>query len=461
MHEVKMPKMGQSVEEAAITQWHKQEGDEIKEGELLFSIQTDKAEVECESTATGVLRKILLAPDIEVPVLTPVALVGTADEPLPDLSAYGTGGGPAPAAEKAAVPAEDEAAPVEDAAPVAAEPEAQPEVSVADFPAQPAEQAISPRASKRAEELGVDPAFVTGTGPGGRVIETDIVARAEQLKDVKISPAARKLAEQKGVNIATLQGTGSHGKITKDDVLKAAPSPPAAPAVPAAASAPLAAGQVRRVPLTPMRRIIADRMAESFYSAPHYYVTVEVEMTAGADFRATLQTFKPSYSDLLSYAVAKALREYPAVNARWAEDAIEEVGDVNLGLAVALPTGLIVPVIRQVQNKSLEGIHHESRALIDKARNGKLLPDDYLGNTFTISNLGVFGVDHFTAIINQPDSAILAVGTIKEKPVAIDGGIYVRPMMNLTLSSDHRVVDGAIAAQFMGRLKEILENGEF
>jgi pyruvate dehydrogenase E2 component (dihydrolipoamide acetyltransferase) len=202
-------------------------------------------------------------------------------------------------------------------------------------------------------------------------------------------------------------------------------------------------------------------MAQSFYSAPHYYITVEVDMAEGAAFRTTLKTFKPSYSDLLAYAVAKALREYPAVNARWAEDAVEEVGDVNLGLAVALPTGLIVPVIRQVQNKSLEGIHHESRALIDKARNGKLLPDDYVGNTFTISNLGVFGVDHFTAIINQPDSAILAVGTIKEKPVVIDGGIHVRPMMNLTLSSDHRVIDGAVAAQFMGRLREILENGEF
>ncbi|MDQ1255543.1 MAG: hypothetical protein QG656_135, partial [Candidatus Hydrogenedentes bacterium] len=217
----------------------------------------------------------------------------------------------------------------------------------------------------------------------------------------------------------------------------------------------------RRVPLTPMRRIIAKRMTESKFMAPHYYITVEIDMSLVIkNFRSGGLGFKPSYNDLVLGATVKALREYPAVNATWAGDAIIEMPDVNLGVAVALPTGLIVPVIRQAQNLSLEGLHKAARALTEKARAGKLLPDDYIGNTFTVSNLGVYGVDHFTAIINQPDSAILAVGQIKDRPVVVDGGIFVRPIMKMTLSSDHRVVDGALGAQFMGRLREILETAD-
>ena len=184
-------------------------------------------------------------------------------------------------------------------------------------------------------------------------------------------------------------------------------------------------------------------------------------MAAAKRFRGQLTSFKASYNDLVLFAVARALREFPQVNARWETDSIVEGGDVNLGMAVALNTGLMVPVIRQAQLLSLEGLCAATRVLAEKAQTGKLLPDDYQGNSFTVSNLGAFGVDHFTAIINQPDSAILAVGQMKDRVVVIDRGIHIRPIMKLTLSSDHRVVDGAAAAKFMGRIKEILEEAAF
>lgn len=444
MIEVRMPKMGQSVEEAPIVQWFKKEGDAVTEGEPLFSIQTDKAEVECEAPASGVLRKILLQPDIEVPVLTVIALIGAADEPLPDLAAYGAEASaapaPAPAAEAAAAPAA-----VSSAAPAA-------------VAAGAGNAPVSPRARKAADRLGVDAASLAGSGVGGRVMEADVVAASEGQGSVRATPVARKVAEQMGVDLRVVAGSGERGKVMKDDVLqaKAAPAPAAAKA---AKAAPAVVDGVKRVPLTPMRRIIAQRMAESKYSAPHYYVTVEVDMNAVKDIRAKLP-FKASFNDMMLFAVVRGLREFPNVNARWAGDAIEEVGDINLGVAVALPNGLVVPVVKRAQDLSLEGLARAAKALVEKAKTNKLLPDDYVGNTFTVSNMGVFGVDNFTAIINQPDSAILAVGAITERPVVVNGGIHIRPMMKMTLSSDHRVIDGAVAAQFMGRLKQILEAGD-
>ena len=448
MEELKLPILGQSVEEAQIVDWLKQEGDPVKEGEPVCTVQTDKAEIEVESTASGVLRKILVQPGVDVPVLSPIALIGTADEALPDLSAYGTkGAGAAPAA---SVEASAPSAPVAPTSPAAV-----PEAAAAEADTG-GRVAVSPRARKRAAGLHIDPERLSGTGVGGRVVDADVQAYAEQLQDTPMTPTARRIAGAQGVDPATLQGTGLGGKITKQDVSTARPA--ASAAAPAAVPA---SGEIQRVPLTPMRRIIAKRMAESKFSAPHYYVTVEVDMAAAKQFRAGLRAYKASFNDLVLFAVTQTLREFPAVNARWGEDAIELVGDVNLGVAVALPTGLIVPVLRQAQHLSLEGLCAATKALVDKAQNGKLLPDDYAGNTFTVSNLGPFGVDQFTAIINQPDSAILAVGQMKDRVVVLDGGMHIRPVMKLTLSSDHRVVDGAIAAQFMGNLKARLEAAAF
>ncbi len=433
MHEILLPKMGNSVEDAEIVKWFKSEGDTVQEGDPLFSIQTDKAEVECECTASGVLRKILVPAGVEVPVLTVVALVGAADEALPE----GVGGAaPAPAAASA---------PAAQATPAAAAPAAAPVAAGGGAKA-------SPRARKLAEEKGVDLGAVAGSGPGGRVLSGDVAEAAAAQGSVKATPVARRVAENAGVDLRGVSGTGIGGKVTKDDVLQAKAAPAAAPAPEPGA---------KRAPLTPMRRIIAQRMCESKFAAPHYYVTVEVDMLAAKQFRAANKAFKASFNDLVLFAAAKALREFPQVNARWCGDSIEQVPDVNLGVAVALPTGLIVPVIRQAQLLSLEGLCAAAKSLAAKAQTGKLLPDDYTGNTFTVSNLGAYGVDQFTAIINQPDSAILAVGQIKDRVVVIDGGIHIRPIMKLTLSSDHRVIDGSVAAQFMGRLKALLEEGAF
>ncbi len=417
MHEVRMPQMGQSVEESSIVMWFKKEGDRVNAGEPLFSIQTDKAEVECEAPASGVLRKILLEPDVTVPVLTIVALIGEPDEAIAEAAA----GSPEPAGPK---PKTSNLKP----------------------------QAISPRAKARAAERGVDLASVTGTGALGRIMEADVLGAATG--GVKASPTARRVAANAGVNLASVEGTGIGGKVMKADV-GAASKPQSAPA-PSTATA---GGQ--RIPLSKMRRIIAKRMCESKFAAPHYYVTVEIDMAAAKAFRSSIKAFKVSYNDLVLFATVKTLREFPNVNAKWLGDAIEEVADINLGVAVALPAGLIVPVLQQAQNLSLEGLAVACKTLVDKARNGKLLPDDFSGNTFTVSNLGPFGVDHFTAIINQPDSAIIAVGAMKDRVVAIDGGIHIRPIMKITMSSDHRVVDGSVAAQFMKRLKEIMEAADY
>ncbi len=435
MHEIKMPQMGQSVEEASIVKWFKQEGDRVEAGEPLFSIQTDKAEVECEAPASGVLRKILLEPDLVVPVLTVIGLIGEPGEALPE------GAGTTSPAPPSTPEPESGPAPAAAVAPVVA---AAPEAQGGTF--------ASPRAKSVAGELGVDLAKVKGSGPGGRVLEADVRAQASQLESVRITPTARRVASMAGVDVTTVAGTGIGGKIMKADVT-------AASAKPAAAPQPLGANQ--RIPLTPMRKIIAKRMSESKFNAPHYYVTVEIDMAAAKAFRAKCQGFTPSFNDLVLGATVKALRDFPGVNARWVGDAIEQVADINLGVAVALPAGLIVPVLKQAQTLSLEGIAGACKTLVDKARNGKLLPDDFTGNTFTVSNLGPFGVDHFTAIINQPDSAIMAVGQMKDRPVVVDGGIFIRPIMKATISSDHRVIDGAVAAQFMGRVKQILEAAEF
>lgn len=445
MHEIIMPKMGNTVEEAEIVKWFKAEGDPVEEGEPLFSIQTDKAEVECESTASGILRKILLPEGVEAPVLTVVALVGAADEPLPDLSLYG-------------IPGETDAsktqAPSSTPVPAVSAPAAG--AAAAPVPATPTGNApVSPRARKAAAKRGIDPTVLAGSGIGGRVMAADVLTAASSDDRARLTPTARRMAENAGISPAGITGTGIGGKITKADVARVLEAPTTT------ATDETVVGEVRVVPLTPMRRIIAERMCASKFSAPHYYVTIEVDMSAARAFRARNTAFKASFNDLVLYATARALREYPNVNARWQGESIEEGGDINLGMAVALPTGLIVPVIHQAHLLSLEGLCAVTRELAEKAQTGKLLPDDYQGNTFTVSNLGAFGVDQFTAIINQPDSAILAVGQIKERVVAIDGGIHIRPIMKLTLSSDHRVVDGSVAAQFMGRLKAVLEEAAF
>jgi len=445
MHEVILPALGQSVEEASIVAWLKNEGDPVKEGEPICTIQTDKAEIECESTASGVLRKILVAPDVFVPVLTPIALVGEKDEAIPE--GVGAAAPSAPVEAPPASPATDAPQPKVAAQP---SPAASPAPARIDAP-------VSPRARAAAKEVHVDPAVIAGSGVGGRVMESDVRAYAQSAP--KATSTAKRLAEQQGIDLRALEGSGAGGRITKEDVQNQAGQVKAAPSAAGVPLAPSGAGTV--TPLSPMRKIIAERMSASKFTAPHYYVSIEVDMQDAVAFRNAQTAFKPSFNDLVLRAVVRAIQKVPAVNARWLGDAIEILEDINLGVAVALPTGLVVPVIRQAQHKSLQDISRESRALADKAKNNKLLPDDYQGNSFTVSNMGVYGIDHFTAIINQPDSAILAIGAIKDQVVAINGGICIRPRMMMTISSDHRVIDGAVAAQFMAALKEALEAADF
>ena len=447
MHEIKLPQLGQTVEEATITQWLKKEGDTVAVGDVLFTVQTDKAEIECESTAAGVLRKIVVGEGVEVPVLTVVALVGGADEALPE----GAGGVPAATAIPKDQGTEKTKGTEEKKNPESAA--AAPLSSFKSLPSLSSGAAASPRAKKLAAAKGVAVSSLAGSGPNGRIIEADVLAAKAAPKvhtaDPKLleelrglvkpnTPTARRLARETGIDLDSLLSS-----ISSTESNKSTEAPTKSPG---------------RYPLTPMRRVIATRMAESKYSAPHFYVTVEVDMKAATEARKKAEGFKPSFNDLIVQAVARTLRAYPQVNARWLGDAYEIVADVNIGVAVALEDGLIVPVLRNADTLSLQQISEGCKALAEKARKNKLMPDDYTGSTFTISNLGAFGVDHFTAIINQPDSAILAVGRIADQVVAVDGGIQVRPRMKMTLSSDHRVIDGAVAAQFMAKLKNELES---
>ncbi len=439
MFEVKMPKLGQTVEEATIVQWLKKEGDEVKEGEPLFTVQTDKAEIEFESPASGTLIKILVEAGIEIPVLTVVALIGEKNEAIPPEYLQG------PVISKVEE-TEEKLEQIETT--IVAE-----TTTYATKPSEfiQGEIVASPRAKKLAEEHNISLMGIQGSGVGGRIMASDVENAIKN--KVKSTPVARKLAELEGINLQSVSGTGPHGKITKEDVEKAKLSPPQEPVS-------LLPNTIQKIPLTPMRKIIAERMSHSIHIAPHYYITVEVDMTNAKVLRSKLP-FKVSFNDIVLYAVVRTLREFPQVNVQWGGDCIIQMPDINLGVAVALPQGLIVPVIKKAQELSLEGLSKTAKELITKAQNNKLLPDDYTGNTFTVSNLGPYGVDHFTAIINQPDSAILAVGQIKDRPVVIDGGIFIRPIMKVTMSCDHRVIDGALGGQFMGRFREILENADF
>ena len=462
MQEIRIPKLGETVEEVSIVEWLKAEGDQVSAGEVLCTLQTDKAVIEYEAEVSGVLRKILVDADIDVPVLAVVALVGEADEALPDLSQYGT------QAPKPVAPAEDNAA--------AASTPHKARCITEVFAGLAGKRFASPRARRIAGERNVAIDAVSGSGPGGRIIASDVLAhqgaapaqsfsgQASGIVGVEFAirqtPSSRRAAELAGIDAKSLDGEILLRELVRQELAK---MPAASSAPPQKAGAAKASTKQRGggTPHSPMRRIIAERMVASKFSAPHFYLTVEIDMSKAMAYRTSQPRFKPSFNDLIMRAACVALQAYPTVNSRWHEDSIESVDDINVGFAVAVDDGLIVPVVKGAQQLSLEGLHEACGELITAARENKLTPDDYSGNTFTVSNLGGFGVDEFTAIINQPDSAILAIGQIKDRPVVVDGEIVIRPIMKLTLSSDHRVVDGAVAAQFMGHLKSTLETAAF
>jgi len=455
-YEVILPKLGETLEEGTILEWYKKEGDAVKRGEPLFQVESYKAAQDVEASRSGTLLKILHGAGSNLPVLTVLALIG---EPGEDISSYVPGGAPAaaqPAEAKAAAPAE----------PMAAAAEA--------TPAAPGRLFASPRARKRAAEEGVELQWVTGTGPEGRIEERDVLSWLAS--QPKATPLARKLAAEAGLDLRTIAGV--EGRIEAADVERAlaAPSQMAAKPQPAVTVQPPAAAQpaaapvapAAAVPLTGLRGIIARRMAGSHLTTAPVTLTMEADATTLVAVREELKAalaqelgFNIGYNDLLVKVAAKALREFPYMNARLVEEGgkaeIRQLPEVHVGVAVDAERGLLVPVIRNADARTLREVAVELRALVQRAREGKSLADDLLGGTFTITNLGMYEVDAFTPIINQPEAAILGVGRIAQRPAVVDGQLAIRSMMWLSLTFDHRLVDGAPAARFMQRIKQLVE----
>jgi pyruvate dehydrogenase E2 component (dihydrolipoamide acetyltransferase) len=466
-----LPKLGQTMEEGAIVEWLKKEGDPVARGDVLYQLESDKAVLEVEAKVKGTLLKILLDKGVKVPVLTPVGIVGAPGEDIaamlnvvPD-AGEGSGGAGletgAPKAQESATPAAAGSAGLATGAPDSAEAAGVP-TSGRVF--------SSPRARKLAEELGVDLAAIKGSGPEGRIVEKDVQAFAE--RQPAATPLAVRVAQELGVALEGLAPAGA--RVTAEQVKAAAGAPvagtlatePAKPAVVAAPAsglaAPAAPGKV--VPMSGIRGVIAERMAASSQTAAAVTLQSEVDATELVALRTLLKDelakelgFNLGYNDLLAYIVARCLVELPYVNVKLTKEGIVHQTTVNVGMAVDSEAGLLVPVIRDADKKTLKELAIAFRQMVERARVGKALPDDLRGGTFTITNLGMFGVDAFTPIINLPECAILGVGRIKPVPAVVDGQVAVRQHMWLSLTFDHRLVDGAPAARFLQRIAEYIE----
>ena len=448
---VVLAKLSPTMEEGTIVKWTKKEGDPVKQGDVLAEIETDKANMEMEAQGSGILRKILVPAGGKAPVGSLIGVIAEANEDISKMIASaGAAAAPAappPAAAPAAPPpAAASAAPAPP--PQGAPPAAQPAAQAAAAPPAPQPAAAAPPAAAPPPAPGPRPVPAPAAAEGGRV---------------KASPLARSMAAQRNIPLDAVAGSGPNGRIIKRDIESWAGAPPAQRA-PAAAPAPagptITPGQ--EIPVSGMRRTIAKRLAESMFTAPHFYVTVEIDMDAAVALREQLQRgedVKVTYNDLVVKACAKALTRFPMVNASWAGDKIVTHGEVHVGVAVTIPDGLITPVVRNADRKSVLEISREVKDLATRARERKLKPEEFTGSTFTISNLGMYGVSEFTAIINPPESAILAVGAVQRVAVVgEDDGIHPGHRMKVTLSSDHRTVDGATAAQYLAEVRRLLEN---
>ena len=432
-----MPKLGLTMTEGTVSKWLKHEGDTVKEGEGLFEVETDKLTNTIEASVSGVLLKIVAAEGAEVPCLKPVAVIG---EPGEDYAALL--GGAAPAEPKAG--AEAPAAP---AAPAPAR--------------APGERVLaSPAAKKLAKSLVIDISLVSGTGPKGRITEEDVknykpagAAPSPMPEDsgpkVKASPLAAKVAADIGVELKDIP---AHGRVLAADILAAVQGAGTGPAP--------AAPREEAVPMNGMRKAIANNMLNSHMTSPTVTFNLGIDMTELKRLREQLKSddVKVSYTDLLVKIVAKALTEFPLLNCSADGNKIIYKHYVNMGVAVALDNGLVVPNVRDADKKTLSEISAEVKELAAKAREGRLPMDALSGGTFTITNLGMYGIESFSPIINQPEVAILGVNTMEDKVVVVNGEICVRPIMNLSLTADHRVVDGSVAAQFLQRIKKLMEN---
>lgn len=424
--QVILPKLGLTMTHGTLVEWLKQPGDSVQAEESLCTYETEKVTLELPAPAAGVLSEILVPAGTTIPAGTAVCVV------LP------VGEMPSPRGNREAASA-------------------------------PPAHLATPKARAEARRLGVDLATVTGRGPGGRIHAADVLAAPAAGEPIRATPLARRMAASQGVDLSRVRGTGPDGMITREDVAAATTAPTPQPVAPAGQELP--AGQAvaasaspagTLIPHSALRRTIAERMSQSAFSAPQVTLTTEAEATNLVSARAQLNAELPeaeriSYNTLLAALVAVALREQPHLNATWAADGLHLLGEINIALAVDTERGLLTPVLHGVDRLGLRTIQAGYAALTGRALAGKSLSEDFADGTFTITNLGGLDVDAFTPIINPPQAAILGVGRIVEKPVARDGAVVIRPLLTLSLTFDHRAVDGAPAARFLQRVKQLVE----
>ena len=394
-----MPKLSDTMTEGVILKWLKKEGEKVKQGETLVEIESDKADMELEAYDSGVLRMILVPDGGKAGIGAPIGIIASASE---DISGF------------MSTPPSTQKAPLHD---------------------------TSQKESPALISSSLSPTSAPSVQSDGRI---------------KASPLAKRLAKENKIELGSIPGSGPNGRIIKRDLDPLVGSKTSTATVPT----PAIPGKQRDIELSLIRKTIAKRMSESKQMVPHFYVTVEIDMEQAISFREQLNISTPSkisYTDILVKAVARTLMNHPAINASYAGASVRQFAEAHIGVAVALDEGLVTPVLRNCERKSIPQIHSELTDLSDRARNRKLKTEEYQGATFTISNLGMFGVEEFAAIVNPPEGAILAVGSIIEKPVVKKGQIVIGHTMKVTLSSDHRIIDGAVAARFLQDLKVQME----
>jgi pyruvate dehydrogenase E2 component (dihydrolipoamide acetyltransferase) len=429
--QVVMPKLSPTMEEGQLARWLKKEGDKVSMGEPLAEIDTDKATMEMQALSNGVLRKILINEGESAPLGQPIAIIGEPDEDISSLlNSVQTKSAPASETTPAKEAVESEpAVAAESKTRPPAERESPPEQSQTPEPSRDGgRQLISPIAARMAAEAGINLGSLQGSGPGGRIVKRDIETAMAEKPRTKAGTSLPSLA---------LRPPGEKGAVYEPSAY-------------------------RDEPLSEMRRTIAKRLVTSLGPVPHFFLTSEIDMERAADLRRAINELYPdtklSINDVIIKVAAVALIAHPKVNASFQDKTIRHYEHADIGVAVATENGLITPVVRSADLKSLVEIAGEVRELAGRARARKLKPEEYMGASFSISNLGMFGIDEFTAVINPPEGAILAVGAMAPKPVARDGSVVVRQTMRVTMSCDHRVIDGATGAQFLQTFKQILEN---
>jgi len=434
--EVILPMLGETMDEGTIVKWLVEEGQSVEKGAPLYQVETDKAILDVEAPASGVLRKIFFAAGAKVPVLSVVGLIAAPEEDIGALLVGKAAGVTGPSLVAGAM-------------------------SIAELStvtATPERVFASPRARKLAAEHKVDLTRVKGSGPGGRIVEADVRTYLEAQPTA--TPMAHKMAAEAGLDLAAVPGAGAGRRITRADVEAALAKETVQVPEPKPTAIPLA----EPLPLTGLRGIIAERMSKSVHTTARVTLTTEADVTEFVKLRTLLKErleptleFSISYNDLLVAVVTRALREHPYMNVRLTNEGIQSMSHINIGVAVDTERGLLVPVIRDTDQKGIAEIARIFRELATRAKAGKSTPDDLTGGTFTITNLGMFDIDAFTPIINLPECAILGVGRIREQPAVYAGQVCVRPMMILSLTFDHRLVDGAPAARFLQRIKQLIE----